>query len=83
MVDICEGATASGEDAFHPGESILTAGESFQELEGAANVKSDEDKEEIPLDDTDEGENKDDDMLGVSDDEVCVTLPHSLNRDTV
>ena len=67
MVDICEGAAASGENAFHPSESILTAGESFQELEGAANVKLDEDKEEIPLDDTDEGENKDDDMLGASD----------------
>lgn len=32
MVDICEGASATGEDAFHPGESILAAGNSFQEL---------------------------------------------------
>jgi hypothetical protein len=28
MVDICEGASATGDNAFHPGESILTANHS-------------------------------------------------------
>ena len=59
MVDICEGALATGEDAFHPGESILAAGESFQELD-----------DESRVDDVDEQGNE----PAVSDEEVCPLL---------
>lgn len=67
MVDICEGASATGEDAFHPGESILMAGKSFQELDGASEPKSDMD------DSSDEHKNEQDDPAA-SDEEV-----HSLS----
>lgn len=39
MRDICEGTAATGEDALHPGENILTAGNSFEELESTASAK--------------------------------------------
>jgi len=46
MFDICEGAAATGEDAYHPGESILAADNSFQELQQPINSIADKDVEE-------------------------------------
>ena len=61
MVDICEGASATGEDAFHPGESILSAGESYQELNNAGEPSPGEDVQELGGDngaDKSEGEHE-------------------------
>lgn len=65
MIAICEGASATGEDAFHPGESILEASESFQELKAAASNASNDEPEV-----SDDGKNDFNEPVA-SDDEVC------------
>jgi hypothetical protein len=63
MVDICKGASATGNNAFHPGESILMAGESFQALDDASGSS--------PGGDNGIGLDNDADNVPASDDEVC------------
>ena len=71
MVEICEGTSATGDDAFHPGESVLTTGGSFQDLESSMNQK------EKGKDDSDDSPNTD--IVGNDDsDEVTCT---NLHRD--
>ena len=67
MADICDGTSATGEGAFHPGESILAAGESFQELDDGRGSNSGDDDQEV---DCPSPETFDDDKSAASDEGV-------------
>ena len=75
MVDMCDGASATGEDAFHPGEAILSAGESFQELDSANRTTGGEDANESEADE--DANNSEGNRAGFRDFEACVCFHYS------
>jgi hypothetical protein len=79
MVDICDGASATGEDAFHPGKAILLAGDSYQELDGTneKNIAG-EDSDSEPEDDTDKSDSEHMELCK-SEEHVC--CPNFLSND--